>query len=288
MLGFRKQIANFSLIVFGIGNILCAPIEASNENKKISISIIYSFNQVFPYLKHEDKDTLICFDVDRGLLQHRHFGSPAWYEQRRVKLTQIYKDDVEAQKRTREEQLAIDTFRKRVCLEKTIPQHFATLIQDFPCRVLGISFLGPNAVFTTIQSLLQQKLDFSQNSVSLVNFFLETFPLPSMSALFYQGVLFCARTSVEDAFQQLRTQLNLTVKKVIFLSDDPGVIRSLGAACVKQGLKFIGLVYYPATESLFSYRYPYSTAAEMQERQALEIISDEIAQLALDSLPRNS
>ncbi|WP_108897160.1 DUF2608 domain-containing protein [Chlamydia serpentis] len=277
-------IATVAGVIMGLFN----SAEALPKKKKISLQIIYSFNKVLSYLENEDESTIFCIDVDRGLLQHPSLGSPGWYETRRRQLFKLFGNEQEGNQRLVEEALAIDIFRKKDCLESNIPEQLNTILVTSNSLVLGISSFGIEAVPCTLHNLLQQNINFERRSVSSENLFLKIPSTPSDASLFYRGVLFSGQHSTVDALSQLFAELNLSPKKIIFLGEDPDAIKVIGSACIDWGMKFLGLVYYPAQKSLFDYTHPYATAAELQGSQGLQVIMDEVAQLVLDALPKTN
>ncbi|ACZ32974.1 conserved hypothetical protein [Chlamydia pneumoniae LPCoLN] len=260
--------------------------DAAPKKKKIPIQILYSFTKVSSYLKNEDASTIFCVDVDRGLLQHRYLGSPGWQETRRRQLFKSLENQSYGNERLGEETLAIDIFRNKECLESEIPEQMEAILANSSALVLGISSFGITGIPATLHSLLRQNLSFQKRSIASESFLLKIDSAPSDASVFYKGVLFRGETAIVDALSQLFAQLDLSPKKIIFLGEDPEVVRAVGSACIGWGMNFLGLVYYPAQESLFSYVHPYSTATELQEAQGLQVISDEVAQLTLNALPK--
>ncbi|WP_100934081.1 DUF2608 domain-containing protein [Candidatus Chlamydia corallus] len=263
-------------------------VDAAPKKKKIPIEIVYSFATVSSYLEKEDASTLFCVDVDRGLLQHPYLGSPGWYETRRRQLFKSFGNEPQGNERVEEEALVIDIFRKKDCLESNIPDQIEAIFMNSSAFTLGVSSSGVTAIPATLHSLLQQNINFERRSISSESHLLKIQSAPSEASLFYRGILFCGETIIVDALSQLFAQLNFSPKKMIFLGEDPEAIQAIGAACIGWGINFLGLVYYPAQKSLFSYAHPYSTAAELQGAEALQIISDEVAQLTLDALAKTN
>ena len=246
--------------VFFPGHLDAAPIK--KKTARVPVNIVSSFSDVLQALKKErnPSEILVCIDVDRALVQHPYLGSPAWAERRFRHHVQSSLSEEKSQERVEEELVAVDTFKVRKCVEVSLPEAFAGLASS-SCKLLGVSSCKARAPFYTDV--------FLKGSA------------PSATPFVYRGILFCCGLSLGGTLLELFAHEGVWPQKVIFVSDNPDLLKAIGHACMKQGMDFLGLVYYPATENMFSYMPPYSSAAELQERQALTLLSEEIALKAL-------
>ncbi|CAG9046511.1 hypothetical protein NVRI1_00873 [Chlamydia abortus] len=272
------------LIVAILGTLTTA--EAAKK-KHVPMTIVYSFDEVFTHLEKNKEDTLFCINVD-SVIQHKYLGSPGWYQNRLSKLSKRFGDFFKAKKRVAEEQVLIDTVISKECLELNVAERFAQILAECSYSLLGISSLGIESVSSTLKSLKECGIELHSRAFPTEDFFLETTQRCSTSALVQEGVLFCSTLGFSEAMKLLFIYENKMPKNIVFLTDDPEEIKTLGRECIDLGIKFFGLVYYPAAESIFSYVYPYSAAVEIQEEHALAVISDATAQLSLDSLNQKS
>ncbi|QVE48850.1 DUF2608 domain-containing protein [Chlamydia crocodili] len=257
------------------------------KKKPVAMTMAYSFGDIFAHLEKSSEETLFCINVD-SVIQHKYIGSPGWYQNRLTKLSKRYGDFFQAKKRVNEEQIIIDTLTSKECLEANVIDQFSRILSECQCSVLGISLLGIEGVSSTLKNLKDCGLEIHSRAFPTEDFFLGTKTKCSDSALVQKGILFCGASEISEAMKQLFIYENKIPKNIVFLSDNPEEIKSLGRECVDFGITFFGIVYYPAAETLFSYVYPYSAAVEIQEEQALTVISDAIAQLSLDSLNQKS
>ncbi|MEF9497342.1 DUF2608 domain-containing protein [Chlamydia sp. 04-14] len=257
------------------------------KKKPLPMTMAYSFGDIFAHLEKSSEETLFCINVD-SVIQHKYIGSPGWYQNRLTKLSKRYGDFFQAKKRVNEEQIIIDTLTSKECLEANVIDQFSRILSECQCSVLGISLLGIEGVSSTLKNLKDCGLEIHSRAFPTEDFFLGTGTKCSDSALVQEGILFCGASELSEAMKQLFIYENKIPKNIVFLSDNPEEIKSLGRECIDFGITFFGIVYYPAAETLFSYVYPYSAAVEIQEEQALTVISDSIAQLSLDSLNQKS
>lgn len=265
--------------VFFPGHLDAAPIK--KKTARVPVNIVSSFSGVLQALKKErnPSEILVCIDVDHALVQHPYLGSPAWAEQRFRHHVQSSLSEEKSQERVEEELVAVDTFKMRKCVEVSLPEAFAGLASS-SCKLLGVSSCKARAALALAETLALQGMDFVSGSPFYTDVFLRG-SAPSATPFVYRGILFCCGLSLGGTLLELFAHEGVWPQKVIFVSDNPDLLKAIGHACMKQGMDFLGLVYYPATENMFSYMPPYSSAAELQERQALTLLSEEIALKAL-------
>ncbi|SYX08788.1 Protein of unknown function (DUF2608) [Chlamydia poikilotherma] len=280
-----KYLAEGAIVAIALLGVLTTA-EAAKK-KPLPMTMAYSFGDIFSHLEKSNEETLFCINVD-SVIQHKHIGSPGWYQSRLTKLSKRYGDFFQAKKQANEEQIIIDTLTRKECLEANVADQFSRILSECRCSVLGISSLGIEGVASTLKSLKDCDLEIHSRAFSTEDFFLETGIKCCDSALVQEGVLFCGASELSEAMKQLFIYENKIPKNIVFLSDNAEEIKSLGRECIDFGISFFGIVYYPAAETLFSYVYPYSAAVEIQEEQALTVISDATAQLSLDSLNQKS
>ncbi|WP_375793208.1 DUF2608 domain-containing protein [Chlamydia sp. 12-01] len=285
MIRLLKYLPKISMVATVILGVLTTA--EAGKKKHVPITMAYSFDDIFVHLEKSSEETLFCINVD-SIIQHKYIGSPGWYQNRLTKLSKRYGDFFKAKKQANEEQVIIDTLTSKECLEANIVDQFSRILSECRCSVLGISSLGIEGVSSTLKSLKDCELEIRSKAFPTEDFFLETGIKCSTSALVQEGILFCGTSELSEAMKQLFIYENKMPKSIVFLSDNPEEIKALGRECLSCGITFFGIVYYPAAETLFSYVYPYSAAVEIQEEQALAVISDTTAQLSLDSLHQKS
>ncbi|WP_348663860.1 DUF2608 domain-containing protein [Chlamydia vaughanii] len=279
---YLSRMSLLAVVIFSTWSV----VEAA-QNRPMEVTMAYSFGDVFSYIGELDSEAIFCINID-SIIQHKYLGSPGWHESRLSKLSQRFGDFFKGKKRIAEEQVVIDTLIDKKCLEEHFLKEFEKLLELCPCPLLGISSLGIESVPSTLKNLKACGIDFTAQECCRENFFLDSSEKCTESALVQNGILFCSGLPVGEIIKKLFTLKNIKPKRIVFLSDDPEHIKAFGRECIEVGLTFLGIVYYPAAESIFHYIYPYSTAVEMQEEHVLTVISNEMAQLSLDSLNQKS
>ncbi|WP_213357947.1 DUF2608 domain-containing protein [Chlamydiifrater phoenicopteri] len=261
--------------------LLIATPSYAKKNRQPTRKIIYSFSEVKNFLT---PGCLVCIGVDDTLSQHRHLGGLGWQKQRLEYLQERKMSCQAAKRRMLRESAAISTFLPKELLEAEIPFRFQELVDNFEIFLMGMSAKGLESVPSVMSSLLQQGIDFDTRPLFPEDFFLSPKRGLSASGVFTDGVLFCGGFTETEAFTELWIRKSPSLRRLVFVHGDPAVVQSMEKTAKELSLAYTGLVYYPATETVFSFAPPYSTAVAMQSETALKILPDDLAYKALAML----
>ncbi|MBN4067431.1 DUF2608 domain-containing protein [Simkania negevensis] len=191
----------------------------------------------------DDGDTLVVFDLDQTVFETAQaLGGDEWF----------YHALQREQERGVPFEEALQTiltkythFQMVVKMQpvESVTSELIKELQEAHTPIISLTTRGYEVIRGTMKHLKGMDIDFSVTAPSCPNCIQDHVFMQKEPIFYHKGILFTAGDNKGLVFEQLLTHTHYLPKKVVFINDKLSPLESLGHACQKLGIDFVGLRY---------------------------------------------